>query len=536
MRSHMMKAECRFFDFSTVQSVYTHMGAHRRGACVLFRAFAPSADAVYLVGSFNLWKQTHPMHLISEDGIWEIELSSADVPYGSEYKFLICRGESKIYKTDPYSLGIGDKPHCNSVFIDIEANDIRKEDSAFLCQTEVCGNRPAVIYSISCEEVKAFELLSYSDVARELAPYLCQMCYTHVCISDIFEEYTDGFYWTDCTSYYCAKQKRGGINELRSFVDIMHSYGIGVVLDWKIDGIDVLCEDKGKDFFASNASFWLSKTEADGLIFSSSGYIDKDTVAYIVDKIKSVFPFKWLCAPDIDAYRDVQSFDAVIDREWASRTNGIPLCDLKADMVLTMPKADTRYGNNKLYERGFADEWQRWASARVFAAYMMTSPGKKLTVYGEETGALCEASPYRKEENADFQLFCSDIGQVYLRSPELWQDKDNEPASVVSNVSSPEISIFIRKTCETELIVVLNFSPEPREDGQLTVKGESEWCEIINSDDIRYGGSGVTNGSGIRCIPTELDGCKATKIFLRIPPMGATVLKKKSVRNGINIQ
>ena len=536
MCSHMMEAESHFFDFSTVQSAYTHMGAHSRGACVLFRAFAPCADAVYLVGTFNLWKQDHPMHLASAEGIWEIELPSADVPDGSEYKFLICRGEDKVYKTDPYALQIGDKPYCNSVYINTEAYEIQTGEAGISRCTSVSGDRPVRIYSLSCEDAEAFALMSYSDMARELAPYLCQMCYTHVCISDIFEKYTDGFYLTDCTAYYCAKQKRGGIKELRSFSDIMHSYGIGVILDWKINGNDVLCEDKGKDFFASNASFWLSKTSADGLIFSSDGCVDKEVAAYIVEKIKSTFPDKWICADSIDICRDVQGFDATIDRKWTSRTNNVLFPDFKADRILTIPMNDTRYGNNKLYECGFADEWQKWASARVFTAYMMTSRGKKLTLCGEETGALRGDASQQKKENAEFQLFCSDIGEVYLRFPELWQESSVETARVVSNVSDPQLNIFARKAGESELIVILNFSPDPCEDGRLTVNGESEWYEVINSDNKRYGGSGVTNEAGIRCVPEELDGKKATQISLRIPPMGVSVLGKKTVSNTINIQ
>ena len=83
------------------RKVYTGMGSTPHEAGVAFRVWAPHADAVYVVGSFNDWAtDAHPMEREGE-GYWYADISSAAV--GDEYRYRIVTGDKELLRLDPYA-------------------------------------------------------------------------------------------------------------------------------------------------------------------------------------------------------------------------------------------------------------------------------------------------------------------------------------------------------------------------------------------------------------------------------------------------
>ncbi|MBR6512262.1 MAG: 1,4-alpha-glucan branching enzyme, partial [Clostridia bacterium] len=70
-------------------NAYDFMGSHRVDKnTVVFRTWAPHAQAVSVVGEFNNWdERAHQMYKIS-DGIWEIEISDLINEY-TLYKYAV---------------------------------------------------------------------------------------------------------------------------------------------------------------------------------------------------------------------------------------------------------------------------------------------------------------------------------------------------------------------------------------------------------------------------------------------------------------
>ena len=82
-----------------------------------------------------------------------------------------------------------------------------------------------------------------------------------------------------------------------------------------------------------------------------------------------------------------------------------------------------------------------------------------------------------------------------------------------------------------ELLVVLNFTPVVYEDYFLRVPTEGTYEEIFNSDDVRYGGSGVTNkGTSFESMRDPIFGTYSEGIRLRVPPLGVTILQMTARR------
>lgn len=89
------------------EKVYTGMGATPHEAGVAFRVWAPHADAVYVVASFDDWAaDAHPMEK-EGDGYWYADLASASI--GDEYRFRIVNSDWK-----GYSLAFGNQA-CSEV-------------------------------------------------------------------------------------------------------------------------------------------------------------------------------------------------------------------------------------------------------------------------------------------------------------------------------------------------------------------------------------------------------------------------------------
>jgi len=82
-------------------SKMTGMGAQVHDQGVAFRVWAPHADAVAVIGSFNDWNKTaHPMQA-EENGNWFVDIPEAKI--GSAYRFLIRNGKQELSRVDPYA-------------------------------------------------------------------------------------------------------------------------------------------------------------------------------------------------------------------------------------------------------------------------------------------------------------------------------------------------------------------------------------------------------------------------------------------------
>ena len=112
-------------------------------------------------------------------------------------------------RADPYAFYAELQPNTASRFWDL--GDFSWHDQNWMRQRrrkytrETCRRRPINIYELHATSWKRHAdgtLLSYRELAEELAPYVLQMGYTHVELMPIMEYPFDGSWGYQVTGYY----------------------------------------------------------------------------------------------------------------------------------------------------------------------------------------------------------------------------------------------------------------------------------------------------------------------------------------------
>ncbi len=203
------------------------------------------------------------------------------------------------------------------------------------------------------------------------------------------------------------------------------------------------------------------------------------------------------------------------------------------NFVLPFSHDEVVHGKGSMINKMPGDMWQKFANLRLAYGFKYGHPGKKLLFQGCEFAQYDEWSEAKSldwhllehEPNKQMQLFVKDLNTLYKNERALWYDDfegngfnwidcNNADASVVSFYRNSDIK-------EETLVFVCNFTPVPHTEHVLYVPNEGEYVEVLNSDDLKYGGSGLIN---VNPVSTNEHSC----IKVVVPPLGVTVLKLKN--------
>ena len=184
------------------------------------------------------------------------------------------------------------------------------------------------------------------------------------------------------------------------------------------------------------------------------------------------------------------------------------------------------------------DKWQQLAGVRGFYAYMLCHPGKVLTFMGTE---LAQWHEWDFRKALDWYLLDEEddcrqtheciraLNKFYKAHRALWEnDRDWDGFQwLVADDNYNNVLVFRRTDRSSKsLIAVINFSPVAVEGYRFGVPPKARYEEVFNTDDARWGGSGVTNPEPIETefIPAHQ---QAQSIAVRVPPLGAVILQGK---------
>ena len=211
------------------------------------------------------------------------------------------------------------------------------------------------------------------------------------------------------------------------------------------------------------------------------------------------------------------------------------------NFVLPLSHDEVVHVKGSLINKMPGDLWQRFANLRAFFGYMWGHPGKKLLFMGGEFGQWHEwnfaesldwhlLEPPSDPHHAQLRDYLRDLNEIYQREPGLnVMDSDPEGFSWIDvHDSDNSVVSFMRrsKNPDDTLIFVCNFTPVPRLGYRLGVPLAGEYFEVLNSDALRFGGSGLENLQQMPSGPVYWQSCPYS-ILLTLPPLSTVILKRR---------
>lgn len=218
------------------------------------------------------------------------------------------------------------------------------------------------------------------------------------------------------------------------------------------------------------------------------------------------------------------------------------------DFILVFSHDEVVHGKGSMVNKmpGATFE-EKFANLRTAYGFMLGHPGKKLLFMGQDFGQMDEWNENKELEwdllqypiHSQMQGYVKVLNKMYSQYPALSQ-LDYHPDGfewIECNNAAENIAIFVRKTRKKEetLLFVCNFAPVVHEKFQVGVPFAGKYKEILNSDSVEFGGSGVTNPR-VKTSKKEEWNERPNSIVINVAPMSVSVFTctpeapKKSVR------
>ena len=264
---------------------------------VRFTTFAPKANKIQVIGSFNDWScEGHYMKKADQNGIWSCFVEGAKV--GDVYKYRIDQCSGRIVdKMDPYAFYSELRPNTASVVADLS---MKWSDEKWMASRSIHLDQPVNIYEVHMGSWKHNEeggWPTYRSIAKELIAYVKDHHFTHIELMPLNEHPFDGSWGYQCSGYFSVTSRYGSAQDLMYLVNACHKAGFGVIMDYvpvhfvrddfslaRYDGSCVYEYEKDEDsysqwgtsnfdlwketvrsFLMSAAAFWIDRYHFDGL-------------------------------------------------------------------------------------------------------------------------------------------------------------------------------------------------------------------------------------------------------------------------------
>ncbi|MBV1704051.1 MAG: 1,4-alpha-glucan branching protein GlgB [Hyphomicrobiales bacterium] len=246
------------------------------------------------------------------------------------------------------------------------------------------------------------------------------------------------------------------------------------------------------------------------------------------------FGFKWNMGWMHDALEYVTK--EPVHRRWHHdlMTFGL-LYAFSENFVLPISHDEVVHGKRSVVSKIPGDEWQRFATARAFYAWMWAHPGKKLLFMGQEFGQttewnFAEALPWWLADHPPhrgMQALFRDMNRLYRDVPAL-HARDCEPEGfswVVVDDRDQSAFVFLRFDGDggPPLAAAFNFTPVPREGYRIGLPRAGRWREALNTDAAAYWGTGKGNLGAVEASGGPSHG-QPHSAEIVIPPLGAVWL------------
>ena len=209
------------------------------------------------------------------------------------------------------------------------------------------------------------------------------------------------------------------------------------------------------------------------------------------------------------------------------------------NFVLPVSHDEVVHGKRSLLAKMPGDEWQRFANARAFLAYMYAHPGKKLLFMGSEVGQYEEWNYnssvswelLQHDYHRKLQDMVREINHFYRQQPALYEVDVHYTGFEWVDFHDVENSIiaFLRKAENPNdfILFCCNFTPVVRQGYAFGVPADGIYDEIFNTDTESFGGSNVRNPHGIPAQSVERHG-RTHSISITLPPLAVVAFRRRT--------
>ncbi|HVJ17975.1 MAG TPA: 1,4-alpha-glucan branching protein GlgB [Polyangiaceae bacterium] len=194
---------------------------------------------------------------------------------------------------------------------------------------------------------------------------------------------------------------------------------------------------------------------------------------------------------------------------------------------------EVTHGKGTVVEKMPGDFWQKLANLRLLLAYQFARPGKQLMFMGTE---FAQHDEWNHDRSLDWHIanhpqrlalqeYLIELIRLYKTNPVFWRKDPDADSFEWIDCSDKENTVlsFVRKDGNDHAVVVMNFTPVPREGYRIGVPNPGRYIERLSSDDVRFAGSDFETLAVIEADPIPAHG-KAQSLNLKLPPLGALVL------------
>ncbi|MGP6089000.1 1,4-alpha-glucan branching protein GlgB [Antarctobacter jejuensis] len=269
-----------------------------------FAVWAPNANRVSVVGSFNEWDgRRHVMRRRGATGVWEIFIPGLGDGTIYKYELQDSNGQLLPLKADPVGFGAELPPRTASVVRNLGQH--MWQDQQWMANR---GNKhridqPISVYEVHLESWRRVpedgnRSLSYREHADQLVSYAADMGFTHIELTPISEYPFGGSWGYQPVGLFAPTARFGTPEDFRALVEATHAADMGLIIDWvpghfptdihglaQFDGTalyehqdpkegfhpdwNTLVYNYGRtevvNFLIANARFWLEEYHLDGL-------------------------------------------------------------------------------------------------------------------------------------------------------------------------------------------------------------------------------------------------------------------------------
>ena len=199
--------------------------------------------------------------------------------------------------------------------------------------------------------------------------------------------------------------------------------------------------------------------------------------------------------------------------------------------ILPMSHDEVVHGKKSLLDKQPGDYGMKFSGLRAFYGYMMGHPGKKLLFMGGEFGQFIEWDYHKQLDwfllsynmHQKLHEYVKALNHFYLKHSSMYEQDDSWDGFkwICYDDNTQNIVSFRRIDREgKEVVCVVNFAPVLREQYRIGVEQDAYYIEALNSDDEKYGGSGVKNEGWIGAEDIPMHGYDHS-IEIKVPPLSA---------------